>query len=330
MRIIVAGGAGFIGRHLCLSLLMSGHQVVCVDNLQTSSEENLQEFLAFPDFEFVRHDITKPLPPFIDCGVDRIYNLACAASPPAYQADPIHTMLTNVLGAKHLLDMARETGARFLQASTSEIYGDPQQFPQAEAYRGNVNTTGPRACYDEGKRAAEALISDYGRAGVSTRIARIFNTYGPGMSPYDGRVVTNFLTAAIKGLPIPIYGDGKQTRSFCFVSDTVDALRLLMESRGERLEASPVNIGNPSEITLLQLLSAVREVSGLDCAVTYCPLPVDDPYRRCPDISLAVSELGWFPQVSLPKGLGFTFDALREVLSDGLQEKAGELEGATP
>jgi len=315
MNILVAGGAGFIGRHLCRALLLDGHHVTCVDNLQTSSEELLSELLIFPDFEFIKHDIVEPLPPFIDWGVEQIYNLACAASPPAYQADPIHTMMTNVLGSKHLLDIARDSGARFLLASTSEVYGDPKEYPQRESYRGNVNTTGPRACYDEGKRAAEALTSDYGRDFVSTRIARIFNTYGPGMSPYDGRVITNFLTAAINDRPIPIYGDGSQTRSFCYVADTVAGLRLLMDTHSNDLQASPVNIGGTDEITLTQLLSAVSALFGEDIAVEYLPLPIDDPVRRCPDITRATSLLGWRPTTGLYEGLALTYDYIRSTLN---------------
>lgn len=313
MRILVAGGAGFLGQSLCKSLLMAGHEVVCIDNFQTSSEMTAQDLCLFDGFEYIKCDIADPLPNWVVADrFDRIYNLACAASPPAYQADPVHTMLTSVIGTKQLLDVASMHGARFLLASTSEVYGDPEVDLQCEDYRGSVNTIGPRACYDEGKRAAEALTADYQRGKMAdTRIARIFNTYGPGMQPNDGRVVSNFIMQAIRKEPLTIYGDGKQTRSFCYVSDTIRGLEALMESD---FEARPVNIGNPHEITLIQLVDNIsRLFNGVD--VTYAPLPADDPKQRKPDISRALSFLNWMPTVTLDQGLKMTVDYFRGISS---------------
>lgn len=307
---LVAGGAGFIGSHLCLSLLEAGERVVCIDNLQTSRRSNLDRLRRHANFEFVRADITAPLPSSIVSRTRRfrrIYNLACAASPPLYQADPEHTMLTNVVGTDRLLRLAEASGARFLLTSTSEVYGDPEAHPQQEDYRGNVSCTGPRACYDEGKRAAETLSFDFARTGrADVRVARIFNTYGPNMDPEDGRVVSNVICQALSGEPITIYGDGTQTRSFCYVSDTADGLRRLMESTEEILE--PVNIGNPRELEVKELVDLVLATIGRKCKVTYMPLPQDDPRRRRPNIDRARNLLGWEPTTSLEDGIQATID----------------------
>jgi UDP-glucuronate decarboxylase len=309
-RVLVAGGAGFIGSHLCQALLARGDEVVCIDNLQTSRPVNLRPLEHEPRFDFIEGDVVNPLPIAVrnkTPGFTRIYNLACAASPPQYQADPEHTMLTNVLGAHHLLRLAEEQGARFLLSSTSEVYGDPEAHPQREEYRGSVNCIGPRACYDEGKRAAEALCFDYARLDrVSVRVARIFNTYGPQMHPDDGRVISNLICQALAGREITVYGDGSQTRSFCYVDDMVDGLIRLMEHEGEL--QGPVNLGNPNEMTVNELLERVIALTGATAAVVYRPLPTDDPRRRRPDISRAREILGWQPQVSLERGLRATCD----------------------
>jgi nucleoside-diphosphate-sugar epimerase/spore maturation protein CgeB len=306
--VLVAGGAGFIGSHLCRALLDRGHHVVCLDNLQTARPCNLDDLRTHPRFEFVRADITQPLPASVTSRAkrfERVYNLACAASPPAYQADPEHTMLTCVVGTSALLRLAEAAGARFLLTSTSEVYGDPEVHPQAEGYRGAVNCTGPRACYDEGKRAAEALAFDFARLGrAEVRVARIFNTYGPNMDPEDGRVVSNLICQALSGREITIHGDGTQTRSFCYVSDLVDGLLRLMESEGDGME--PVNLGNPNEMTVNELLGHVLELTGADAAVAHHPLPQDDPRRRKPDIARAQEKLGWAPVVPLREGLAKT------------------------
>jgi nucleoside-diphosphate-sugar epimerase len=305
---LVAGGAGFIGSHLCRFLMDRGEKVVCLDNLQTSREANILALEGEPGFEFVEADIVKPLPPEIlrRAGrFTRIYNLACAASPELYQADPEHTMLTNVLGTDRLLKLAEKSGARFLLTSTSEVYGDPEMHPQRESYRGNVSCTGPRACYDEGKRAAEALTFDFLRTGrVEARVARIFNTYGPNMRLDDGRVISNMICQALSGEPLTIYGDGTQTRSFCYVGDTVRGLWRLMES--ELPEAQPINIGNPQELTINELVETLREMAGRPIEVCYRPLPMDDPRRRRPDISRARELLGWRPTTGLREGLRTT------------------------
>ncbi|BBC72806.1 NAD-dependent dehydratase [Altererythrobacter sp. B11] len=305
---LVAGGAGFIGSHLCRALLEEGERVVCLDNLQTSRESNLLDLEGYDGFSFVQADITEPLPREIthEAGnLTRIYNLACAASPALYQADPEHTMLTSVLGTTQLLRLAERSGARFLLASTSEVYGDPEVHPQPERYRGSVSCTGPRACYDEGKRAAETLAFDFARSGrAAVRVARIFNTYGPHMRMDDGRVVSNMICQALSGEPLTIYGDGSQTRSFCYVSDTVDGLRRLMEH--PTLDPQPVNIGNPEELSIRELVNALASVAGQPLELRHKDLPVDDPRRRRPDISRAREMLGWQPTTPLREGLART------------------------
>jgi UDP-glucuronate decarboxylase len=305
---LVAGGAGFIGSHLCRVLLDRGEQVVCLDNLLTARADNVALLSGHTGFHFIRADITDPLTEAVTAlgrRIRRIYNLACAASPPLYQADPEHTMLTNVVGTSQLLRLAEATGARFLLSSTSEVYGDPEAHPQREDYRGWVNCTGPRACYDEGKRAAEAMAFDFARAGrADVRIARIFNTYGPQMDPQDGRVVSNLLCQALAGEAITIYGDGSQTRSFCYVSDMVEGLMRLMET--EDLPLVPVNLGNPDEYTIIELAERVVALTGSIAPIVHAPLPTDDPRRRRPDIGRARSLLGWAPHVPLADGLART------------------------
>ena len=302
-RALVAGGAGFLGSHLCEALLAQGMAVVCLDNLQTGARANILPYLGHPAFLFVEADVTAPLPRIVTADrFDEIYNLACPASPPAYQADPEHTLLTSVLGTLHLLRAAERTGARLLLASTSEIYGDPLEHPQHEDYRGNVSSTGPRACYDEGKRAAETLAFDFERAGrASVRVARIFNTYGPRLGAQDGRVVSNLIVQALSGEPMTIYGRGDQTRSFCYVDDLVAGLIALMRYNGA--QPGPVNLGNPGEVTMLDLARRVAALTGRDDAPVHLPLPIDDPRRRCPDIGRAGTVLGWRPGTSLADGL---------------------------
>ncbi len=306
--ILVAGGAGFIGSHLVLRLLSEGRQVLCLDNLQTARPSNLRLLEGRAGFRFVEHDIVAPLPRVVTDEahrITRVYNLACAASPPQYQADPEHTMLTNVVGTHHLLRLAEKAGARFLLTSTSEVYGDPEVHPQVEEYRGWTNCTGPRACYDEGKRAAEALTFDYARMNrAAVRVARIFNTYGPNMHPDDGRVVSNLICQALSDRPITIYGDGSQTRSFCYVSDMVDGLIRLMESDVDPLQ--PINLGNPIELTVRELADRVVAMTGTRNALVFQPLPQDDPRRRRPDITRAREQLGWSPRVPLEEGLAKT------------------------
>lgn len=307
---LVAGGAGFIGSNLCRSLLEAGERVVCLDNLQTSRRSNLLALRRYENFEFVQADITAPLPSSIVSRTrrfHRIYNLACAASPPQYQADPEHTMLTSVIGSDRLLRLAEASRARFLLTSTSEVYGDPEAHPQREDYRGNVSCIGPRACYDEGKRAAEALTFDFARCGrADVRVARIFNTYGPNMDPEDGRVVSNVICQALSGEPITIYGDGTQTRSFCYVADTVDGLRRLMESNAAITE--PVNIGNPRELMVQELVDLVLAILGRPADVVHRPLPQDDPRRRRPNIERAREMFGWEPRTPLEEGVRATID----------------------
>jgi UDP-glucuronate decarboxylase len=302
-RIIVTGGAGFVGSHLCDRLVAQGHHILCVDNLETGRTANIEHLANNPRFEFRLHDVIAPLK--VQGDVHEIYNLACAASPPKYQIDPVHTFKTSVIGALNLLDLAREKGARILQASTSEVYGDPEISPQQEDYRGAVNTFGPRACYDEGKRGAETLFHDYNdRYGVVTKIARIFNTYGPRMNADDGRVVSNFIVQALSGRDITIYGSGEQTRSFCYVDDLVTGLVALMATTPDR--SSPVNLGNPGEFTILQLSELVLQKTASVSRLVYEALPVDDPRQRRPDTTRAADWLGWAPTVALSEGLDRT------------------------
>ncbi|MEQ1770201.1 MAG: UDP-glucuronic acid decarboxylase family protein [Devosia sp.] len=302
-RILVTGGAGFIGSHLCARLLDAGSTVICLDNFQTGSRRNIEPLLSRPGFTVVTHDVTVPL----TADVDAIYNLACPASPPHYQADPIRTMKTSVLGALNVLDLAHQRGIPVLQASTSEVYGDPDVHPQPETYWGHVNPTGPRACYDEGKRAAETLFFDYHRErGTAIKVARIFNTYGPHMDPGDGRVVSNFINQALSGEDITIFGDGSQTRSFCYVDDLVDGLIRMMQAPADT--TGPINLGNPDEYTIRQLAELIIELTKSRSRVVQRDLPIDDPQRRQPDIALARRHLGWEPTVPVREGLLRTID----------------------
>ena len=297
MQILVTGGAGFIGSHLCDRLIEAGEEVVCLDNFFTGSRDNIAHLLDCPRFELVRHDVVDP----IRLEVDQIYNLACPASPLHYQFNPVKTVEANVVGTLNSLRLAQQIGARILQASTSEVYGDPTIHPQTEAYRGNVNPIGPRACYDEGKRVAETLMMDYHRqGGVDIRIARIFNTYGPRMDEADGRVVSNFIVQTLKGEPLTLFGTGEQTRSFCYVDDLIDGLIRLMNTEGIH---EPVNLGNPNEFTIRELAEQISDLFGTTSSVRYCPLPEDDPTQRCPDIHRAELLLGWSPKVQLREGL---------------------------
>ncbi|MFN8010150.1 MAG: UDP-glucuronic acid decarboxylase family protein [Holophagaceae bacterium] len=306
-RILVTGGAGFLGSHLCERLLEQGHEVVCADNLYTGTKRNVRHLLGDPRFEFLRHDITFPL--YVE--VDEIYNLACPASPIYYQQDPVQTTKTSVHGAINMLGLAKRTRARILQASTSEVYGDPLEHPQTEAYWGNVNPIGIRACYDEGKRCAETLFFDYHRQhGLEIKVARIFNTYGPRMHPNDGRVVSNFVLQALRGEPITIYGEGQQTRSFCYVDDLVEGLIRLMESPAD--VTGPVNLGNPAEFTIRELAELTLRLSGSSSELVRQPLPADDPKQRQPDIRLAREKLGWAATTPLEEGLARTIDYFRE------------------
>jgi UDP-glucuronate decarboxylase len=305
---LVTGGAGFLGSHLVDRLLEQGNEVVCVDNLFTGSKRNLYHLVSHPRFEFIRHDVTFPL--YVE--VDEIYNLACPASPIHYQHDPVATTKTSVHGAINMLGLAKRLKCRILQASTSEVYGDPTVHPQTEDYWGNVNPIGPRSCYDEGKRCAETLFFDYHRQhGLEIKVARIFNTYGPRMHPADGRVVSNFIMQALKGEPITIYGEGQQTRSFCYVDDLVDGLMRLMASPAAL--TGPVNLGNPAEFTMRQLAEKVLEMTGSKSEIAFRPLPPDDPKQRRPDITLASSALGWSPKVPLAEGLRPTIDYFASV-----------------
>ena len=307
-RILVTGGAGFLGSHLCERLVEQGHDVVCLDNFFTSQKTNVAHLLGRPNFDLVRHDVTEP----IVLEVDQIYNLACPAAPGHYQYNPIKTMKTSVLGAIHTLGIARRCRAKILQASTSEIYGDPEVHPQPESYRGAVNPVGPRACYDEGKRAAETLFMDYHRMHkLNVRIVRIFNTYGPRMHPFDGRVVSNFIRQALRGEDITVFGDGSQTRSFCYRDDLVDGMLRMMNGPDDF--HGPVNLGNPDEFTILELAKLVIELTGSRSKIVHTELPADDPTRRQPDISLAREKLGWEPRTPLREGLEKTIDWFRTI-----------------
>jgi len=297
-RVLVTGGAGFLGSHLCERLVAAGHDVICLDNFFTSQKSNVAHLLNEANFELIRHDITNTI--YLE--VDQIYNLACPAAPGHYQYNPIKTTKTSVMGAINVLGMAKRCRAKVLQASTSEVYGDPEVHPQTEQYRGNVNPIGPRACYDEGKRAAETLFMDYHRMNnVKVRIARIFNTYGPRMHPFDGRVVSNFICQAIEGRDITIFGDGSQTRSFCYRDDLVEGLIRMMNSEDDLV--GPMNLGNPEEYTIMELANMIVELTGTRSQLVRRTLPVDDPTRRRPDISLAKEKLGWEPKMAVREGL---------------------------
>ncbi|MCG8545259.1 MAG: SDR family oxidoreductase [Alphaproteobacteria bacterium] len=308
-RVLVTGGAGFLGSHLCEQLLERGCDVLCVDNYFTGAKDNIVHLLENPYFEIMRHDVTFPL--YVE--VNEIYNLACPASPIHYQFDPVQTTKTSVHGAINMLGLAKRVKAKILQASTSEVYGDPSVHPQTESYHGNVNTIGPRACYDEGKRCAETLFFDYHRQhNLNIRVARIFNTYGPRMLPNDGRVVSNFIVQALKGETITVFGDGGQTRSFCYVNDLIAGLIGLMEAPDE--VTGPINLGNPGEFTILQLAETVVEMTGSKSKIDFLPLPQDDPTQRCPDISAAKSQLDWEPKIPLAKGLEKTIAYFEDLL----------------
>jgi len=311
-KILVTGGAGFIGSHLCEVLLKDGNDVVCLDNYYTGSKENILHLRENPHFELLRHDIINP----IVLEVDQIYNLACPASPIHYQFNPVKTVKTNVIGTLNMLGLAKRVKARILQASTSEVYGDPAVHPQKEMYRGNVNCIGPRACYDEGKRVAETLMMDYHRQHrVDIRVVRIFNTYGPKMALDDGRVVSNLIIQALRGEPLTVYGEGQQTRSFCYISDMVRGLKGMME---QEAFTGPVNLGNPREFTILSLAEKVKAMTGSSSPIIFKPLPQDDPIQRKPDISLAQERLGWFPEVMLEEGLVLTIEYFRQAVQKNI------------
>jgi UDP-glucuronate decarboxylase len=310
MRTLVTGGAGFLGSHLCERLIKDGHDVICMDNYFTGRKRNVLHLIDNPHFELVRHDVTEPFM----FEVDQIFNLACPASPPHYQHNPIKTTKTSVMGAMHCLGLAKRIGARVFQASTSEVYGDPEIHPQTESYKGSVNPIGIRACYDEGKRVAETLFFDYHRQhGVEIRVARIFNTYGPRMLPDDGRVVSNFIVQALRGENLTIYGDGSQTRSFCYMDDLIEGFIRLMNH--DQI-TGPVNLGNPGEFTMLELADRILKKVGGKSKLAFHPLPGDDPKQRCPDISLAMKELGWQPKLSLDEGLDSTIEYFRRLLAE--------------
>ena len=310
MRVLVTGGAGFLGSHLIDRLMKRGDDVICLDNFFTGNKRNIQHWLDSPHFELIRHDITEP----IRLEVDQIYHLACPASPVHYQYNPVKTIKTNVLGTLNMLGLAKRVKARFLLASTSEVYGDPDVHPQPEEYRGNVNTIGIRSCYDEGKRVAETLAFDYHRQNnVDIRVMRIFNTYGPRMFENDGRVVSNFIVQALKGIPLTVYGDGSQTRSFCYVADLIEGMMRLMD--GEHL--GPINIGNPGEYTILQLAETIQKMVNPDAELTFKPLPQDDPLQRQPDITKAKNLLGWEPKINLEQGLKMTIEDFRSRMEKG-------------
>ncbi|MBF0234011.1 MAG: SDR family oxidoreductase [Desulfamplus sp.] len=310
-KILITGGAGFLGSHLCERLISNGHEVLCADNCFTGTKQNILHLLPNPRFEFIRHDITFPL--YLE--VDEIYNLACPASPVHYQHDPVQTTKTTVHGAINMLGLAKRIKAKILQASTSEVYGDPSVHPQPETYWGNVNPIGIRSCYDEGKRCAETLFFDYHRQHkLRIKVARIFNTYGPRMHPDDGRVVSNFIVQALRNNPITVYGDGSQTRSFCYVDDLIDVLIRLMDSRDEL--TGPINTGNPGEFTILELAEKVIQMTGSKSEIIFKPLPHDDPRQRKPDITLAQKELGWEPKIKLDEGLQKTIAYFEELLRE--------------
>jgi len=310
-RILITGGAGFLGSNLCERLLNEGNEVICLDNFFTGNKKNIEHLMSNNYFELIRHDIIEP----ISLEVDEIYNLACPASPPHYQFDPVQTTRTSVMGAINMLELAKRTKAKILQASTSEVYGDPEIHPQPESYKGSVSTTGIRACYDEGKRCAETLFFDYQRQyDVNIKVMRIFNTYGPNMDPYDGRVVSNFIVQALKGENITMYGDGKQSRSFCYVDDLIDGMIRLMNS-GDGFYG-PVNIGNPGEFTMLELAEKIIEKVNSKSIITFQELPQDDPMQRQPDITLAKNELSWTPHINLNEGLEKTVSYFKDVLND--------------
>jgi UDP-glucuronate decarboxylase len=308
-RILITGGAGFIGSHLCERLVDAGHDVICLDNYFTGTKENILKLLDYPNFELLRHDVTFPL--YVE--VDEIYNLACPASPVHYQYDPVQTTKTSVHGAINMLGLAKRTGAKIFQSSTSEVYGDPTVHPQTEDYRGNVNPIGPRACYDEGKRCAETLFFDYYRQhDLRIRVARIFNTYGPRMRPDDGRVVSNFIVQALRGDAITIYGNGSQTRSFCFIDDLINGFICLMDAPDHVI--GPINLGNPREFTIKQLAELVIKITGTKSKLIYGDSPEDDPLQRCPDIGLAKQKLNWQPSVDLEIGLERTINYFSQVI----------------
>ena len=308
-RTLITGGAGFLGSHLCDRLIQDGHDLICLDNFFTGSKDNVSHLLGHPRFELMRHDVTFPL--YVE--VDQIYNLACPASPVHYQHDPVQTTKTSVHGAINMLGLAKRTKARILQASTSEVYGDPDVHPQPESYWGRVNPIGPRSCYDEGKRCAETLFFDYHRQhALEIKVVRIFNTYGPRMHPNDGRVVSNFIVQALKGEDITIYGNGQQTRSFCYVDDLIEGFVRMMHSPADFV--GPVNMGNPGEFTMLELAEKVLKMVGGKSKLSFCPLPTDDPKQRQPDIALATSKLGWEPKVALDDGLMETVGYFRKLL----------------
>ncbi|MDQ1077737.1 UDP-glucuronic acid decarboxylase family protein [Pseudoroseomonas cervicalis] len=318
-RILVTGGAGFLGSHLCERLLARGDDVLCVDNFFTGSRDNILHLLGHPRFELMRHDVTFPL--YVE--VDEIYNLACPASPVHYQRNPVQTIKTAVHGAINMLGLAKRLDAKILQASTSEVYGDPSVHPQPEEYRGNVNPIGPRSCYDEGKRCAETLFYDYHRQNrVNIRVARIFNTYGPRMHPNDGRVISNFIVQALRDEPITLFGEGTQTRSFCYVDDLIEGLMRLMDAPDE--VTMPVNIGNPGEFTIRELAEITRRLTGTEAPLVHRPLPADDPMQRCPDITRARQLLGWEPRIALEEGLTRTIAHFRATLGlDAADAPAG-------
>lgn len=309
-KVIVTGGAGFIGSHLCARLVEDGHEVLCLDNYFTGCRANVTQLLGKPNFELLRHDVTEPM----RLEADQIYNLACPASPVHYKLNPVKTVKTNVMGVLNLLDLCKETGATFLQASTSEVYGDPQVHPQSEEYWGNVNPVGPRSCYDEGKRLAETLCMDFHRQSrVRVKIVRIFNTYGPHMAISDGRVVSNFVVQALRGEPITIFGDGRQTRSFCYVDDMVEGLIRVMNATSVDF-TGPINLGNPHEATMMELAMKVRELAESSSEIVFSDLPVDDPKQRQPDIGMASRLLSWRPTMGLDEGLHRTIDYFRAIL----------------